>query len=263
VAATKLGTKSRRVERAPTACYIETLRRREARDNDLAGRRLGRVVAAHYIGNPVLCSAPPQHAVKDRVDWSHVSVHEFLEERILRAGTRPCSAQRSPQPDLHAVIRLDPAGLTESTPDPFDVGLLSRAVQRAATVVSVRYPSTPGVVDHARWGSQLDLRAIGGDGRVVPGLVAAYLAKYATKSTDAAGLLDHRLREGDLEGLDIRLTPHLARMVRTAWGLGARTELEDLRLRAWSLGRASLQRRPLLDRSGHQTPPAPRSPSSD
>ncbi len=30
------------------------------------------------------------------------------------------------------------------------------------------------------------------------------------------------------------LSPHLAKMVRTAWDLGARRELEDLRLRYWA-----------------------------
>jgi hypothetical protein len=60
------------------------------------------------------------------------------------------------------------------------------------------------------------------------------MAKYSTKSTDPAGLLDHRLRWGDLERLDDLLSPHLAKMVRTAWELGGRREFADMRLRAWA-----------------------------
>jgi len=97
----------------------------------------------------------------------------------------------------------------------------------------VAYLASPGLDGVARWGTQLDLRPIGGVG-TIPGVVAAYLAKYATKSTDPAGHLDHRLERADLDTLDHHLNPHLARMVRTAWDLGARPELEYLRLQAWA-----------------------------
>jgi hypothetical protein len=66
----------------------------------------------------------------------------------------------------------------------------------------------------------------------MPGAVAAYIAKYATKSTDAFGRLDHRLHESDLVALDLR--PHVERLVTTAWNLGGRPELEHLKLRHWA-----------------------------
>ncbi len=135
---------------------------------------------------------------------------------------------------LHAVIRLDhPDQPADPPPAPFDTELLATAIQHAATTAAVAYPATAGLDGAARWGTQLDLRPIGGVG-TVPGVVAAYLAKYATKSTDPAGHLDHRLERADLDTLDHHLTPHLARMVRTAWDLGARPELEALRLQAWA-----------------------------
>ena len=135
---------------------------------------------------------------------------------------------------LHAVIRLDhPDRPADPPPAPFDTALLATAVQHAATAATVPYPDSPGLDGTARWGTQLDLRPIGGVG-TIPGVVAAYLAKYATKSTDPAGHLDHRLEPADLDTLDRNLTPHLARMVRTAWDLGARPELEGLRLQAWA-----------------------------
>jgi hypothetical protein len=63
-------------------------------------------------------------------------------------------------------------------------------------------------------------------------LVANYLAKYATKSIDDDGVLDRQLRHGDLSALPV--SDHLRRLVETAWALGGRPELGELRLRAWA-----------------------------
>jgi hypothetical protein len=51
------------------------------------------------------------------------------------------------------------------------------------------------------------------------GLCAGYIAKYATKCTEAVGGLLYRLSARDVENLRVR--PHVARMVRTS--CGART----------------------------------------
>ena len=133
---------------------------------------------------------------------------------------------------LHVVIRLDgptgpadppPAGLT---PERFETAVVS-ACQRT----HFSYPTLEGVTGEIRWGKQIDVRQVALDS-VAPGAVAAYIAKYATKSTDAFGRLDHRLHESDLALLDVR--PHLKRLVTTAWDLGDRTELEHLKLRHWA-----------------------------
>jgi hypothetical protein len=64
--------------------------------------------------------------------------------------------------------------------------------------------------------------------------VAGYIAKYATKATESFGSgLDRRISSDDLEHLD-RLPAHMAKLVRAAWELGGRPELEGLRLRAWA-----------------------------
>ena len=61
--------------------------------------------------------------------------------------------------------------------------------------------------------------------------VAGYLARYATKSSDARGELDHRLRDiSQLADLD----PHLRRFVTAAWWLGGLAHLADLNLRRWA-----------------------------
>ena len=61
---------------------------------------------------------------------------------------------------------------------------------------------------------------------------AGYIAKYATKSTEAVGGLMHRLSARDVEQLRVR--PHVARMVRCAWDLATRPHLRALRLRRWA-----------------------------
>ena len=63
--------------------------------------------------------------------------------------------------------------------------------------------------------------------------VAGYVAKYATKSTEALGVtLDHRIGEAELEALD--LPAHVAELVRACLELGSRPGLVGLRLRKWA-----------------------------
>ncbi len=91
--------------------------------------------------------------------------------------------QRRGSVHVHAVVRLDAAAeVTETPPAPFDADLLTEAIARAVRTVSVPAPSTGGVTGSFRWGPQLDLRPIGGDG-AVPTAIPGYLSNYATKST--------------------------------------------------------------------------------
>jgi Replication initiator protein, pSAM2 len=99
----------------------------------------------------------------------------------------------------------------------------------------------------ARWGEQLDVRHIteaGDDDKELSAeQVAGYVAKYATKSTEALGVtLDHRIGEVELEGLDV--PAHVAELVRACLELGAWPSLARLRLRKWA---HAWLRRPLLD----------------
>jgi hypothetical protein len=161
----------------------------------------------------------PRNKLRDQVRLSFAKVVEY---------------QRRGSIHIHAVIRLDAAGPEAAPPEPaFDTALLMAAVTRAAHTVSVPCPPTLSKTSPFRWGAQLDVRPIG-DGNTVPKGVAGYLAKYTTKSTDPAGLLDRQLNRDDLDRLDQHLSPHLAHMVRAAWDLGGRPELAHLRLRAWA-----------------------------
>jgi hypothetical protein len=131
---------------------------------------------------------------------------------------------------LHVVARVDGPTGPETAP-PIPTGLLERAVRRAAADARVPYPPGSGVIGAATWGAEIDVHLVSPEG-LRAGAVAAYIAKYATKSTDAVGRLDHKLKAVDLDALD--LPPHLARLVTTAWELGGRPELAHLRLRDWA-----------------------------
>lgn len=133
---------------------------------------------------------------------------------------------------LHVVIRLDgPTGPADPSPEALMLELFEAAVISACQRTHFQYPATGGVTGEIRWGRQIDVRHVALDS-VAPGVVAAYIAKYATKSTDAFGRLDHRLHQTDLASLDVR--PHLKRLVMTAWDLGGQPELGHLKLRRWA-----------------------------
>jgi hypothetical protein len=91
---------------------------------------------------------------------------------------------------------------------------------------------------YARWGEQLDVHNITSgedqEGELSAEQVAGYIAKYATKATESFGSgLDRRLTDDDLDHLD-SLPVNVGELVRACWELGARPELEGLRLRAWA-----------------------------
>jgi hypothetical protein len=131
---------------------------------------------------------------------------------------------------LTAAVRLAAHG---ALPDP----ATGRPGFRPAALPMPGHPDRP-----VCWGPELDLRPISstpGDDAGVGGWsaerVAGYIAKYATKSTEAFGpVLDRRiLVAAELDHL--RVNAHIARLVRTCWQLGADPTLDHaLRLRAWA-----------------------------
>jgi hypothetical protein len=130
---------------------------------------------------------------------------------------------------IHAVIGDGP-----STPPPSWLGaeLLTICAGKAIARASVGFPRTLGWEEgRAAWGSEHDIRELviqaDGDSRAI----AAYIAKYATKTADGSASLAHPVRSAaQLERLDVR--PHVAALVRTAWRLGLSRDLQFLNLRA-------------------------------
>ncbi|WP_053849934.1 replication initiator [Streptomyces sp. NRRL B-24085] len=140
---------------------------------------------------------------------------------------------------FHAVIRIDgPKGGDTPPPAWATADLLTDAIQ-ATAAARVDGPVIDGRAHAFAFGRQLDVRIIrsadfDGGQELTERAVAAYIAKYATKGAETAtGALDRPLKFlAELAQLDI--TDHARRLIRTAWTLGARKDLEHLRLRAWA-----------------------------
>jgi hypothetical protein len=190
--------------------------------------------------------------------WSRTTIYVYralaqlvgLTEAELRRLVRISFAkvaeyQKRGAIHFHAIIRLDATtdcgcpAYVAPPPGGFTAELLEQAIRQTATTVSVACPMVDedqGVTLTARWGEQLDMRRItddGDEGNMSAEQVAGYVAKYATKATEALGVtLDHRIGDGDLD--DLALPAHVAELVRACWELGARPSLAALRLRKWA-----------------------------
>jgi hypothetical protein len=167
-----------------------------------------------------------------------------LSQRAFRRHARVSFAkvaeyQRRGAVHFHSVIRLDgPEGGDTPPPAWATADLLTDAIRAAATAARVTGPTVDGRAHTFTFGRQLDVRTIRSNDFQGPDLtdraVAAYIAKYATKGAESAtGTLDRPIRFL-AELAHLHLTDHAERMIRTAWTLGARKDLEHLRLRAWA-----------------------------
>ncbi len=163
---------------------------------------------------------------------------------------------------FHAIFRLDGPEPGSPLPEGATADVLAEAIRRAATEALVEAPNCDFLdgIGLITWGEQLDVRPVvkgsGLDGQLTDGQVAGYLAKYATKGTEASGALDRTLACRNCAGrgtaedsktcercdgtgsrwnpADHGLTPHARRLVDTCWQLGGLPELEYLRLRPWA-----------------------------
>jgi len=177
-----------------------------------------------------------------------VGVDEAGLRRLVRVSyAKVAEFQRRGVIHFHAVIRLDAAtecrcpGCLAPPPEGFTAAVLEEALKQAVPAVRVPCPGEDGEPwRYAQWGEQLDVRNITREGDDQAGelsaeQVAGYIAKHATKATESFGAgLDRRLTDvDDLERLD-GLPAHVAELVRAAWELGGRPELEGLRLRPWA-----------------------------
>lgn len=160
-----------------------------------------------------------------------------LNEHVRLRFTKVIEYQARGAIHVHAVLRLDGPDPDRVSPPgcAWSTERLQEAVRRA--VMAVDAP-IPGKASRARWGQQLKadpLPANDSDEAAATEArrVAAYVAKYATKSTDPLGALDRRLTRG--EQIDsLQVDEHRRELVDTAWRLGGRPEYGDLRLRAWA-----------------------------
>jgi hypothetical protein len=167
-----------------------------------------------------------------RVRVSYVKVAEFQRRGALH---------------FHCVLRLDGVsedGDVEAPATRYGSELLIDAALAAARHVSVLSPVpgepagrlpgfAPAQAREIRWGAQVEVRELDTRGSAKEAVsCAGYIAKYATKSTEAVGGLMYRLDATDVERLRVR--PHVRRYVECAWRLGGYQHLRALKLRRWA-----------------------------
>jgi hypothetical protein len=174
-----------------------------------------------------------------------VGMTEWDVRRLVRISfAKVAEYQKRGAVHFHAILRLDartacgcPACVAPP-PAGFTAELLEDAVRKAADTVRVTWPLEDGPTGSrlaAGWGGQVDVRHIAADNgeELTEEQVAGYVAKYATKGTEALGItLDHRISARDLEELEV--PAHVAELVRACWELDARPSLARLRLRKWA-----------------------------
>jgi hypothetical protein len=186
---------------------------------------------------------------------TRIGIERFIRHRAQAVGVDPetvkvtygkaAEMQRRAVIHFHAIIRLDGTqpGNRGATLDPSaQLGALDLvdAVEYAAGATA--FTTKPHPIRPAGWrigwGAQLDVRVIkvGADGEITDGMVAAYLAKYATKSTEATGHVSTRLSD---ETVNLYADPdgsHTERLVEACWMLGQPREWRRLRRWAHMLG---------------------------
>jgi hypothetical protein len=132
---------------------------------------------------------------------------------------------------FHALFRLDgtsaadPAAVVPPPPG-ITAADLEHAVRHTAETISFRtrpHPDSPdGEGWLITWGQELDVRTVAdrGPGTVTSLAVASYLAKYATKGTEASGHASTRITP---DTLDLHASPdgtHTERLIHACWTIG-------------------------------------------
>lgn len=170
-------------------------------------------------------------ASKTSASAHHCSIMGFCAPGRLAV---PAALGRAPRVELqrrglvhfHALLRADGTeGAGSDPPTWLTVGLLAAALRSVVDTTEVL-----GLDGEPRcWGNQFDVadlpRLEDGDRRI-----AAYLAKYATKTTDGSIAFARRFASHD-EISRLQSSPHLRRLALTAWRLGLTRELRALCLR--------------------------------
>jgi hypothetical protein len=162
-----------------------------------------------------------------RVKLSYAKVAEFQRRGLIHFhaifrldGIDPVNPERTvpPHPAITAEVLAD----------------LIRQVAAKAWFATVPHPMKPNGWD-ITWGDQVDPRVVRltGGGQISDVAVASYLAKYATKSTEAVGPLTVRIT---LENLRLYGSPdsHQGRLILAAWRLGNHPHKDFTALRRWA-----------------------------
>jgi hypothetical protein len=169
------------------------------------------------------------HRTMVRLRQGIAATQHLTETRLLQVARlnylKVAEFQRRGLVHFHVVLRADgPDGAGSPSPEWLTTEVLAHQLGHLVRHMAYRAPS--GVT--VSWGERLtitDLAARDGDGR----RVTAYLAKYATKSTDGSVAFARRFQErGQIERAPVH--DHARRLALTAWDLGGHDELGEERL---------------------------------
>jgi hypothetical protein len=253
-------TNRRRCDCRPDPCHART--GRDAEDVCPHGRSLV-CFARHEETDKLLGSAmcPGCYDYTGQVVWNlqagelwrrtTIAILRFLRHRARARGIDPATIrlsfgkaaemQRRAVVHFHAIVRLDGAdrdqpGVILLPPAGLDAQDLVDAVEHAAATVVFTTDPHPARSEGWRiaWGGQTKTRIItvAAKGEITDGMVAAYIAKYATKSTEVTGQVLRRLTD---ETVNLFADPdgsHTERLVEACWILGAPKDWR--RLRRWA-----------------------------
>jgi hypothetical protein len=189
--------------------------------------------------------------------WRRTSetIRKYIRRLARRRGVDPrrirlsfgkaAEMQRRAVIHFHAIIRLDGAdpdqpGVILPPPPGIDALDLVDAVEHAARVTSFSTDPHPAAPEgwHVGWGDQVHTKVItvAAEGEVTDGMVAAYLAKYATKSTEVTGHVSGRLTDANINVYADPDGTHTERLVEACWVLGSPKAWRGLRRWAHMLG---------------------------
>jgi hypothetical protein len=155
--------------------------------------------------------------------------HKRLRELVRVSYVKVAEYQRRGLVHLHVVIRLDRAmpayRAHEVKPPPrrFGVEQLEHAIRTTAGELRAPLPDELGG-GTVQWGDELDVRQLDQPDRRE---VAGYLAKYATKSTEQAGGVLHRVTGHEVDALPV--SEHVRAYLRAAFTLASDGTLANRR----------------------------------
>jgi hypothetical protein len=162
-----------------------------------------------------------------RVKLSYAKVAEFQRRGLIH---------------FHAIFRLDgidPVHPERTVPPPAAITAeilaeVIRDVAASAWFATVPHPARPKGWD-ITWGAQVDPRVVTltEDGEVTDVAVASYLAKYATKSTEPAGVPPGRITAENVATYADQRT-HQGRMIAACLKLGGYQHEDFKALRRWA-----------------------------
>jgi hypothetical protein len=162
--------------------------------------------------------------------------------RVRLSYAKVAEFQRRGSIHFHAIFRLD--GIDPHHPErtiqphpaitPQVLADLIRQVSATAWFATVAHPAKPHGWD-IRWGAQVDPRIVQvtDEEGITDTAVASYLAKYATKSTEPAGIPPGRITADNVEVYADTRTHH-GRLIRACLRLGDHPHEDFRALRRWA-----------------------------